>query len=141
EDSLFDLWLSHLPVQNITVDDDFFDLGGNSIMAMALAASIRRELKVEISVQDLFQHPSIAKLALQIKSSSIEDGPYTSTIPIYDSRPEDVPLSFGQESFWLIDQLGESRSYHLPIALRIEGDLNVEALNLSFQDLLLRHET
>src|SRR5690606_20857815 len=56
------------------------------------------------------------------------------------AKPRNFPLSFGQESLWLVDQMGQSPAYHLPIALCIEGDLDIEALTWSLRNLLRRHE-
>ena len=139
EASLLSLWQKYLPTPHIGVDDDFFELGGNSLMAMSLVAALRRERKLDLNVSTFFQQPTIAKLAHWIEAmpdsgtGQVERETGSQTAGAY-------PLSYGQESFWLIDQLGESRAYHLPLVLRVAGELNVEALTWSIRKLLQRHE-
>ena len=141
EAALWDLWTRHLPTQPVSVDDDFFNLGGNSVMAMRLVAAIRRELKCDLRVSIFFQQSNIAQLARWIKSMPNGVGEKTEFTIDHDEQPEQSPgLSYGQESLWLIDQLGQGKAYHLTIALRVEGDLDREALTLSIRNLIQRHE-
>ncbi len=53
---------------------------------------------------------------------------------------ENVPLSFGQERLWFLDQMGTGAQYNIPAALRLRGELDVEALERSLQFLVKRHE-
>src|SRR5690606_36183190 len=55
-------------------------------------------------------------------------------------RPEPLPLSYNQESLWIIDQLSGSTHYHIPIVLRLEGKLDVQAVSLSLRSIISRHE-
>src|SRR5690606_1015187 len=57
-----------------------------------------------------------------------------------DPRPQQVPLSYSQESLWFIDQLQGSLPYHIPTVLRIKGELNQEVLKRSLQMIVSRHE-
>jgi amino acid adenylation domain-containing protein len=56
-------------------------------------------------------------------------------------RPERVPLSFGQERLWLVEQLAPgSAAYNEPIVLWLDGALDTAALDGAIQELLRRHE-
>jgi acyl carrier protein len=74
-------WREVLAVPSVGLDDNFFDLGGNSLMAIQLCAKLREVLDVEFSIVDLFKHPSIRALvdaifpteASPISGTSIEE--------------------------------------------------------------------
>jgi hypothetical protein len=104
---------------------------------MRLISSIRGELELELSIRDLFQHPTIAELAVQLESQS--KGLLLPAIEV-QSRPELIPLSYSQERLWFIDRLEGSIQYHIPAVLRFKGNLNKEALTHSMQSIINRHE-
>jgi hypothetical protein len=106
-------------------------------MAMRVISSIRKQLKLELAVKDLFLFPTIGGLAdhLQSQTHSLLIPP----IKKYD-RPEQIPLSFNQERLWFIDQVEGSVHYHLPAVLRLTGKLRIDALEHALQSIIDRHE-
>src|SRR5690606_27637919 len=131
------IWKSYFPVQDLDLQDSFFDGGGNSMAAMAIVTAIRKEFSIELSIKDFFEKPTLASVAGKIREASTSRHDNIKAT----AASGQVPLSFGQESFWLIDQLGESVAYHLPIAFEVRGRVNVQALTSAFHFLLERHET
>jgi glycopeptidolipid biosynthesis protein len=67
EHTLADLYAHILNVDKVSIDDSFFDLGGHSLLAMRLAARITTDLGVDIPVQTIFDHPTVAALAHWIR--------------------------------------------------------------------------
>lgn len=67
EIKLVELWKDILNISNISVEDNFFALGGHSLKAAILCTRIHKELSVEISLKQLFENSTISKLALLIK--------------------------------------------------------------------------
>jgi amino acid adenylation domain-containing protein len=137
EKRLAEIWEDILEVENIGVHDDFFELGGHSLLAIRLISAIRKAFEVEMPIGDIFDYPSIAKLKtrLIVKEESV--------IPVIEAlspRPVYIPLSFSQERLWFIDKLEGSLQYHIPTVLRLKGNLNIEALRYSFQQIINRHE-
>jgi acyl carrier protein len=63
EEQLSRVFADALGVENVGIDDDFFQLGGNSLLAINLIAKLRKELDAEVAIRDLFQAPTIAQLA------------------------------------------------------------------------------
>src|SRR5690606_28075696 len=102
-----------------------------------LAATIKNQLKITLNVKDFFRHPTVAELGRYLNSKSgREDDDSIKAAP----RLYPTPLSYGQESLWFIDQMEGSIPYHLPLIIKIEGELNIEALKNSLLSLLNRHE-
>lgn len=71
ERKLADIWAKMLCIEQPSVKDDFFELGGHSLHAMKLVASIVRELKVEVSVVEMLQSPTIEQLAKFIEAKEL----------------------------------------------------------------------
>src|SRR5690554_5064426 len=131
-------WQSVLAAERIGIHDNFFDIGGHSILAVRVLADIGQTLNITIFVRLLFEHPTIAQLAI-----AIEQQEHHAALPPIDPRPEAefAPLTFAQQRLWFLAQLDpNSIAYNMPTALRIQGNLNIAALEHAFDDLLARHE-
>ncbi|XTI94667.1 hypothetical protein V2W45_1440579 [Cenococcum geophilum] len=121
----------------VGITDNFFDLGGHSLMATKLAARISRRLDARVSVKDVFDQPVLANLAALIRQGST---PHNPIIPAPYCGP--VEQSFAQGRLWFLDQLNLGASWYLmPLALRLRGPLRVNALSTALFALEQRHET
>ena len=133
----------------ISVNDNFFDLGGHSLLATQVISRVRDEFDVEIPLRAIFETPTIAGMALQVNQARIAvpgatappilklERDKNSGIPV--DRP---PLSFGQQRLWFLDQLDPGKPYYnTPIAVRVEGKLDVAALERSINQIVKRHES
>ncbi|OBF13598.1 hypothetical protein A5727_16090 [Mycobacterium sp. ACS4331] len=137
EEILAGIYADVLGVDRVGVDDSFFDLGGNSLSAMRVVAELNRALGSQLSVRALFEGPTIAALAPRTGDFGDRFEPL---VPV--ERPDVVPLSFAQSRLWFLDQLqGPSPVYNMPVALRLSGDLDVEALEAALADVVGRHES
>ncbi|RKH74771.1 non-ribosomal peptide synthase/polyketide synthase [Corallococcus aberystwythensis] len=141
EQKLAALWTEVLGVPRVGARDDFFELGGHSLLATQLASRVRRTLRVELSLRTLFEAPTLEALARRIDDTVRQDSsPLPPLVPV--PRVGALPLSFAQQRLWLMDQLEPgSPAYNIPSALRIQGALEVQALEQSFRDLIARHES
>jgi amino acid adenylation domain-containing protein len=138
EAKLAKIWQELLGVERVGINDNFFELGGQSLLAMRVVSAIRRELNIEIAIKDLFVYPTIASLTAQVdlQGSGIVVPAIKTVLP----RPEYIPLSFGQERLWFIDQLEGTIQYHLPTVLRLQGELKPEILEQTLRAIISRHE-
>ncbi|MGE6764045.1 non-ribosomal peptide synthase/polyketide synthase, partial [Corallococcus interemptor] len=138
EAKLAALWSEVLRVPTVGRTDNFFELGGHSLLATQLVARVRAALDIELPLRALFEAPTIAALAEKLQRASTG----TRLPPLTRTRTDGPqPLSFAQQRLWFLDQLApDDASYNLPVALRLLGRLDVEALRRAFEALVVRHE-
>ncbi len=129
------IWKEHLGESNIGSNDNFFDLGGDSLKALSIIAKIQKHLHKKIDVSTFFKNPTIANL-LYLLSDEVE------TMEIQRAVEKAYyPLGSSQERLWLIHQLHKDTThYNLPQVLTIRGKLDAERIKHCFQELLQRHE-
>ncbi|HSF18780.1 MAG TPA: amino acid adenylation domain-containing protein [Vicinamibacteria bacterium] len=140
EETLCELLAELLGIQSVGALDDFFELGGHSLAAVQLLARVRRRFGREPSLSELFDEPTARGLARRISEA---DGRQPTEIEHIGAleRTVTVPVSFAQERLLFLDGLeGPSSAYNISDAFRIEGDLDVDALERSFRALFERHE-
>jgi len=138
EASIAGIWQELLGVEQVGIHDNFFELGGNSLLVMRMVALMRSRLQIEVPIRTIFSQASIAQLSDWLTASQGEN----TLLPAIEiqTRPARIPLSFSQERLWFIDQLEGSVQYHIPLVLRLSGDLNITALENSLQQIVNRHE-
>lgn len=137
ERALCRIWEEVLNVEEVGIEDNFFEMGGNSLKAMQILAKVRNELQAKVDLRMIFANPTIVDLANQIETNS------GTLFPAIESIPDQIyyPLSKGQERLWILDQIRENRfSYQIRSSFDIQGALDVEALKSAFEILIERHE-
>ena len=128
-----------LSIERVGLDDDFFALGGNSLIATRLAARLGQALDAQIPVRVLFENSTVEGLAAVAQKTA---GSGARMELEAQERPERLPLSLAQQRMWLINQMDPgSAAYNIPLALRLTGNLDVAALRQSLHDVLVRHES
>ncbi|MFC9663384.1 non-ribosomal peptide synthase/polyketide synthase [Nocardia sp. NPDC127606] len=122
----------------IGADDDFFALGGSSLLAAKAVARIGAALDRRVGVRTLFEAPSVAELATAIDAQSKVDRPAL----VGRARPELLPLSPAQQRMWFLNRFDRaSVAYNIPFALRLSGALDTGALQAAMADVVARHES
>ncbi|MBD0323430.1 MAG: amino acid adenylation domain-containing protein, partial [Aldersonia sp.] len=125
-------------VSRVGVDDDFFALGGNSLMATRAVAQVGTALDTEVPVRLLFEASTVAALAAALESHV---GAGRQEL-VAHKRPERIPLSLAQTRMWFLNRFeSQSAAYNIPIALRLSGELDLAALQAAVTDVIARHES
>ncbi|WP_433234970.1 amino acid adenylation domain-containing protein [Actinomadura nitritigenes] len=138
ERALSDVWAEVLGLDRVGAHDDFFDLGGHSILAARIVMRARTMLDVDLPLAALFDAPTVAGLAAVVDAAARVAPP--APIPPRDGTTA-PRLSFAQQRLWFLNQLEPASSeYHVPMALQLSGNLHVEALGRSLAEIVRRHE-
>ncbi|MCA1727249.1 MAG: condensation domain-containing protein, partial [Actinobacteria bacterium] len=137
EETLCELFALVLGLPVVGVDDNFFELGGHSLLAIRLVNAVRAAFGVELTVRTVFEAPTVVTLAERLDDADQAQAPLR-PMP----RPDVVPLSFAQRRLWFLNTFEEQdNAYHIPVALRLSGDLDRWALDKALRDVLTRHES
>jgi amino acid adenylation domain-containing protein len=134
------LWADVLGVERVGREDNFFALGGDSILSLKLAAQARKR-GIALAPRAVFKHQQLHELAASLATQALEP---TVAIPTLDHSKRTVPqpLSYAQARQWFLWQLNrQSTAYHISSALKLDGALNADALRTSFDALVSRHES
>ena len=137
EEILCSVFAQVLGRDRVSIDDNFFELGGHSLLATRVTSQIRSLLGVEVAVRVLFEASTVAELAERMQGAD------KARIALARRQRSDaLPLSYAQQRLWFLYRMeGPSPTYNIPLALRLEGEINVSALEQAFADVIARHET
>jgi amino acid adenylation domain-containing protein len=138
---LAEIWAELLGVGQIGAHDSFFERGGHSLMALQLLARVRHTFEVEVPLEKFLDEPTVSALARHVEHA-LADGAAPQVLPLIPvPRDGPLPASFAQQRLWFLDQLEPGRiSYHIPAAVRLEGELDIPALERSLNEVVRRHE-
>ncbi|MGH3802533.1 MAG: AMP-binding protein, partial [Pseudonocardiaceae bacterium] len=137
------LWSRLLGVERIGLDEDFFLLGGDSILAARLLSELREVFLAELELTAVFGEAStVAGMAALIRQTRREAGQSLPVLPLMAvPREGELPLSFEQQRMWFLDQLmPENVAFNQPRILRLQGTLDVTALSRALDEIVARHE-
>ncbi|KAF9216449.1 hypothetical protein BGZ59_009649 [Podila verticillata] len=141
ETALAAMWSELLRIKRVGRQDNFFMLGGHSIVAMRLMNSIATAFGRQLSMSTLFAAPTLAGLAEGVSTSISQGGPSRYNIP-RTSRDGPWDLSYAQQRMWFLAKIGgASESYLVRRILRLRGTLNIVSLQNAFDTLYARHES
>ncbi len=141
QEILTGIWGKILNLSQVSIEDNFFELGGHSLLGTQVISQVRNTFKVEIPLGELFAAPTIAQLSRLIEKA-IASKANLDSLPLKPvARNSNLPLSFAQQRLWLLQQLEpDSAAYNGSNALLIDGNINLEALTTSINEIIKRHE-
>ncbi|AIQ12431.1 non-ribosomal peptide synthetase [Paenibacillus durus] len=135
---LLSIWKEIFGLEHISTDASCFDLGGDSLKIMAIAAEVKKQLHIEIPIGEMFRHDTIHSLNQYLKSRSDAKQDITiETIP----EQEYYATSAAQKSMYMLSLFENNRgAYHIPMGLFVEGKLQIGRLEQALQTFIERHE-
>ena len=137
ERALAEIFEQVLEVNDLGVTDNFFELGGHSLLATRLISRILGTFGAQLALRSLFEAPTIRELARVIEAANTNAMP-EAVMSVERTYP--LPLSYAQERLWYLDRLSPGPGYNMPAALRLQGPLNLNALQGAFDAIIERHE-
>ncbi|HKS74562.1 MAG TPA: amino acid adenylation domain-containing protein [Terriglobales bacterium] len=142
EQAVAQIWSEVLRRDRISTQDNFFDLGGHSLMATQVVSRIRRTLHIDLPLRVLFEQPTVRQISEQIAKLQEKSAPPALPPIVRVPRDQPLPLSFAQQRLWVLDQMEPNNPlYNIPRTLRMIGELNIAALEKSIHEILRRHES
>ncbi|KFF74858.1 hypothetical protein HX13_12795 [Chryseobacterium sp. P1-3] len=124
----------------ISIHDDFFRLGGNSIMAVKLISKIRQDLDLQVNIGMVFNHKTVASLSNVLAQENNNDK-QIELVPIKVNSPEEQKLSFAQERLWFIESYEDgSSAYNIPIVTRLDDSIQINLFEESLRTVVMRHD-
>ncbi|MEU1423136.1 non-ribosomal peptide synthase/polyketide synthase [Kitasatospora sp. NPDC005751] len=133
-------WADVLDTDEVGVDDDFFALGGDSILAIRVTSRLRAAFGTDVSPRLLFSHGRLADLAAALGEPAAGGSPSADAIPAADPAVE-PPLSYAQQRLWFLDRFEpDGTEYTTLSVLRLRGALDESALRAALDALVARHE-
>jgi acyl transferase domain-containing protein/NADPH:quinone reductase-like Zn-dependent oxidoreductase/acyl carrier protein len=138
EQILVEIWVSFFGIEKVGITDNFFDLGGDSLKAMAVVARIQNKLNVDIAIADILNRPTIETLAEYI--GGLVDNNCISIEPIEEKAY--YRLSSAQRRLYFLQQMGEDNvGYNQSQVVLLEGELKQDKLEAVLRELIERHES
>jgi amino acid adenylation domain-containing protein len=141
EEMVAQVWRTVLELERVGVYDNFFDLGGHSLVATRVAARLRGHFNIDLPLRKLFELPTVAELA-QYVDDLLHNQNGTKTPPIVPvPRDRKIPASLSQQRLWFLRELNPgSTAYNISSVFSIRGPLNVHALSEALNAVISRHE-
>ncbi|MGA8116117.1 MAG: amino acid adenylation domain-containing protein [Actinocatenispora sp.] len=144
ERRIAEVWRDVLGVPRVGVYDDFFDLGGHSLLATRAMSRIRAAIGSDAGVRALFDHPTVAGLATDLRGGTDAAADPADTVPALPRGAGvcELPASSGQRRLWLLGQLdaASSGTYLVGSVVRLTGALDLDGLRAAFAAVVRRHE-
>ena len=140
EEIVSGIWATVLGRKQVRPGDDFFHIGGDSILATQILARIRQAFGIDLSFVAFFQTPTVAGIARLVQASCVPTPAQTLTVQPAPSRG-DAPLTFAQEGIWFLSQLAPGNAaYNVYRTLLIQGPLEHVNFKRSLQEIIDRHD-
>jgi amino acid adenylation domain-containing protein len=131
------IWAEVLKLERVGRNDNFFELGGHSLLAVTVISRLRGMVGIDAGLKNIFTNPILKNFARAVSGST-----HAKLSPVTPaSRERALALSFAQQRLWFLAQMeGMSEAYHIPIGLRLTGELDWDALKRALDRIVWRHE-
>ncbi|MCD6571340.1 MAG: amino acid adenylation domain-containing protein, partial [Deltaproteobacteria bacterium] len=140
EQIIADIWKEVLGLDRVGIYDNFFDLGGHSLKVTQVVSRIKKKIGIDLPVRSVFEEPTIEGLCRVIASLDSSEYKYRQIEVL--PKQDHYELSHAQKRLWFLDQMApDTATYNIPMAVVLEGDLDVGAMRDALQAVVDRHES
>jgi acyl carrier protein len=140
-DLVQEAWKHVLDQDGADPDDDFFALGGQSLLAVRMVARLRETLGVDLPLRALYETPTVAGLERHVVAARGSASLSCPPAIVATTDEQRLPLSFAQQRLWFLSQLmGAAQAYNIPMGFFLRGPLDALALERALDQLVARHE-
>jgi amino acid adenylation domain-containing protein/FkbH-like protein len=141
EAAVAEIWAAVLKRERVGLHDNFFAIGGHSLLAVVVLSRVRKGFGIELPLTALFEAPTVLALAERIEAAQGQADAIPAPAIEAVAREGALPLSFAQQRLWFVSQLeGASAAYHVAGGLRLKGKLDWGALLRALDRIVARHE-
>jgi amino acid adenylation domain-containing protein len=141
EEIIAGIWSHLLGVSDVKPHDNFFQLGGHSLLVAQMVLRVRQAFHCDLPLRVIFELPTLTDFSSHVETVTHQAKWAQQTELTRISREGDLPLTSAQERLWFLHQFTSSSSaYNIAGAVRLKGDLNREALKISLAEIVRRHE-
>ena len=144
EESIHGLWCDLLEQADIGIDDNFFTLGGHSLVAAQVTQQLQQQLQRRVPVALFFEHPTIAQLAkalgnqTQVPNSQLPPL-LLEPIPVVTQRQRIQPSAAQQRLLFLQQLEGDRPTFNIPFGIVVESAMEQAVLQQALDDVVARH--
>lgn len=140
EEQLCHIWQNFFGYQQVGINDDFFELGGDSLKATMMISLIHEKLNIKIPLTEIFRTPTISGLTLFLREASEDTREIFTSIPLAEKK-EYYPQSSAQKRLFFLDFMENiGTTYNNINILKIKGQLDIKRFEDTFKALIIRHE-
>ncbi|NEP78778.1 MAG: AMP-binding protein, partial [Okeania sp. SIO3B3] len=123
---LAEIWQEVLGIEKVGIHDNFFDLGGHSLMATQVVSRVRQTFDLELPLTKLFENSELVSLAQEIELYLAQNqGIETVVIQPREENQNPPPLSYPQQRLWFLEKMAlSSNAYNQPLTLHLVGKVD-----------------
>ncbi|KZN35318.1 hypothetical protein N480_19225 [Pseudoalteromonas luteoviolacea S2607] len=137
EKILADVWRNLLGVTQISRFDDFFTLGGDSVLASQVISQLKSEYGITVPISKVFALTKLNELASELVASKDLGRPESEFLC---HRPTTLPLSYSQNRMWIQEQVADNALFNMPVSIQFSGHLDTDKLTAALNIVVQRHE-
>ncbi|WP_313917195.1 non-ribosomal peptide synthetase [Tahibacter sp.] len=139
EKVLHEIWARLLQQDTVDIDLNFFAAGGNSLLMMRMIHGVRERIGARINIKDVFQHPTIRRLATALDGRTDVDDRLPNRLREGHESNKSA-LSLSQFRIWYVEQIRASNEHNIPFTVALRGTIDAALLERALNGIVARHD-
>ncbi len=138
QNSILQIWIELLGIQEISITDNFFDLGGHSLIASQVINRINDLFKTDLPLGSLFDFPTVKQISKVIEKDNNKNHESISLEKIHEEK--NLPVSQDQVRLWILHQFDKNPAYNIPFTYILKGNVDFDLLHKCLNEVFNRHD-